>query len=203
MTVTRDAAHNLNQLRAMTDELDLFLAGGAPYREVLLPAPGGGWQTGTMSVGLMVDLVQALEHEEAALPPGSRQELAAAQARLDAARRRAAYGHLLARELHGQMDAWRYYLDECQTGEAGCASAYPAESRKRTRIDQLLREADRAGLDVRAERDRVAALDRRLRALFVAGPYVGPEATDWYRPEEHWWLFGRVKPDGAGSHAGA
>jgi hypothetical protein len=177
----------------MVAEIDAYLEAGSPYREIAVPQPGGGSRTGTMSVGLMLDMVEALREASGSLGPAERRELDAALAALDAARGRPAYRRVLLRELHGQMDAWRWFLGECAAGDPGCSEAYPTEARKRSRIHQLLAEADRIGLDVRQERDQTAALDKRLRDILTPPPGEPSGGSDSRAETDPWWLRGRVE----------
>lgn len=193
MTATRDAHDNARQLAAMAEHLDRLLDSESPYREVVVEEVGGGSRVATMSVGLILDLLAALKGQEEQLTEEEREALREARSwirTLRRARRDAYVGHLQT-ELKGQIDAWRWFLEDCAAGERTCAEAYPGEARKRTRIQQLLDEAETLNVDVGEQAMRVRGLDRTLRGMFQPGDYVGPEGREEVFPEdEHWWLYG-------------
>ena len=197
MTDSRDREDDLRRLVAMSAAFAAFLDSGAPYRELAVALPGGGMRRGTLSVGLLLDLLEGLGRDRSLLSPDQRARLDAAAAAVGKQRasRRDAYVGVLLRELRGQLDAWRWYLDECLAEDGECAESYPDEAGKRTRIEQLLDEADRLGACVAPERERLSRLDARLRAAWRSGPYVGPTgAGDRHPAPRHWWLYGRPAP---------
>lgn len=194
MTVLDDPGANLLQLEAMAESFDAYLDQASPYRDVAVQDPGDGARVMTMSIGLVLDLIEALERGEDELQPGERDRLAGARRTIRALRhgRPKDYERLLLRELKSQLDAWRWYLEDCERGARGCREAYGSESRKRTRIEQLLADADAVGADAAEARGRVARLDRQLRGLLEPGPFAGPAGTETRYPRKtHWWLYGR------------
>lgn len=194
MTVLEDPGANLLQLEAMAESFDAYLDQGSPYREVAVGDPEDGARVMTMSIGLVLDLLEALERREDELGPARRERLADARRTIRALRhgRPKDYERLLLREIKSQLDAWRWYLEDCERGARGCRDVYGSESRKRTRIQQLLAEAEAVGADAAEARHRVARLDQQLRGLLQPGPFAGPAGTEARYPKaSHWWLYGR------------
>jgi hypothetical protein len=176
MRAVADAGDALRRLSAMVDQIDAYLEAGAPYREIAIPRRGGGTEPGTMFIGLMLDLVGVVRAARS-LSPSEGAEMASDLAALEAARARRAYGQVLLRELRGQMEASRWFVDERVGGDGGSYDADPTEARRLSRIRQLLAEAEQIGLDVRADRDQAEALDRQVRGLVARtrrGPSVDP-----------------------------
>lgn len=194
MTVTDDPGRNLAQFVAMVGELDRYLELGKPYRGVVADWPGGGRQTVTLSLGVVRDLVTALERDAERLVPAERADFEAARERLRAVRsaRREAYGAMLRHELRSQLDSWRWFVDDCARDEDAAADRYPREVATRLRIEGLLEEAATVDADAADAQARATSLDDALRRHFASGAYCGPSGqAAHYGPERYWWLYGR------------
>ncbi|MFN2251781.1 MAG: hypothetical protein ACK2UL_07675 [Anaerolineae bacterium] len=188
-------ANDLARFEAMLEVFERYLDGTELYRKVPVDLPDGGHEIATMSVGVMLDLAEALWSASGSASDEESAAISAAFARFTHERdeNAAAYEEKLKRELRSNLDAWGYYIEDCKDGEATCADDFPSEVRKRMRITGLLAEAERRGFDVAAERARVAQLDADLRDLFVedAAVFHGPEGqAARYPATGFWWLYG-------------
>jgi hypothetical protein len=109
---------------------------------------------------------------------------------------RDAYGGKLQRELRGNLDAWRWFVDDCLAGAAECVDDYPSEARKRLRIQGLLVDGERGGVAMTDETRELARLDDDLRGVFDSDPraFCGPRGeADRYPESQYWWLYGRPR----------
>lgn len=193
-----DAGRDLIRFAAMLEAFERYLASSELYRKVTVDQTDGRHEIVTLSIGVMLDLADSLgRYFEGALatdPRSARDALT----RFDALRaaNHGAYREKLGRELRGNLDAWRWFVDDCRAGTAECVDDYPSEVRKRLRIHSLLAEGERRGLVVDDERRRAAALDDELRGVFApdSHSYCGPRGEDDRYPEPRfWWLYGRPR----------
>jgi len=95
-------------------------------------------------------------------------------------------------DLRGRLDAWAWFLDDYAKRPNEEAPYYPAQAHTRLAIELLLEElaGDSATEFVR----RLFALDQRLHADWINGPFVWHSALEHAFPRERfWWLFGRLK----------
>jgi hypothetical protein len=107
----------------------------------------------------------------------------------------AAYGAKLRQEVAALTGSWKWYIDGCEHGDDDCADTYTQEVWLRTRLHDLLAEAAQIGQDMAPEAAELDALDRRLRAVFSPGQYVGPAEEKAERDAAtHWWLYGSARP---------
>jgi hypothetical protein len=193
----QDLGHNLALLGAMVDQLASFLAGDDLTRKIVVEIGGHAVNT-TMSLGIMVDLVEALDRAAAGMLPSERQQLDGLVSRLEAVRatHARAYADKLGREVKSHLDAWEWFLDGCERGDDSCFDDYASEVWRRTRIQQLLREARALRVDDHEARTRLEALDGRLDAIIQFGDYCGPRGeADAYPRETCWWLYCRPVRD--------
>lgn len=157
-----DTPAALARLVAMVDEMDDLLAGGSPYRDLSIAVPGGGRHVDTLSIGIVLDLLEAVSRDADSLTPESRARLEAVRVDIDRRRRAPAYRGLVLRELRSQLHSWRWTADELREDDAGAADSRQATRRNRLRVRQLLREAEALGLDVREERAAASKLEQGL-----------------------------------------
>jgi hypothetical protein len=186
-------------LTELVGELERFLEADDVTRQVVYRGPRGP-RVVTLTLGGLLALIDRLERDAPNLLPDERQQLDEAVSTFENLRgvHAKAYHDALVRELKSQLDSWSWFVDECRRGDDACFDDYPAEAWIRTRVHELLHEADGQGYDVSAERERLAQLDDALQALFQYGDYIGPaDRQDIFSRDEHWWLFGRPVPDDA------
>jgi hypothetical protein len=191
----KDPADNLAILETMVDELEPYLESNDLVRQLVIQT-GDQTYAPKMSIGLVLDHLQTLQRDLADLAPPDRVRLEEASHRFTEirGRRRDAYAAKLRRELKSHMDSWSWFLDRCAEGEEGCVDDYPAETRIRTRIEELMDEARAAELPMKEEAARLSELDQRLDDMFRRGPYSGAtgDASE-YPPDRYWWLYGRPR----------
>jgi hypothetical protein len=182
--------------QAMADELTDYLMGDNLYRQLIVKTPGGVKQP-KMTIGALLENVQALGWEREHLSAQERQQLAAVEERIAIARGAfaAQWGALLRRELKALLDSWRWYLDDVGR-EADARERYGQEAHIRTRIELV--QAGLAGDPLAAEQRReLGDLDARLRAMLHGGGYAGPRGAEKrYPPSQAWWLYGQPAGEG-------
>ncbi len=200
MIPSHDPEINLAFLAAMIDHFKRFLTSDDLVRQLIMPVAGRNVRS-TMSLGLVLQLIDALERERTALPPRLRGELSDLVGRFEAIRDRhaVAYGDRLRRELKSHLDSWHWFLEACERGEESCFEDYRSEVWIRTRIHQLLAHGGDLGLDLDEAEHRLAVLDAKLRAVFRSGDYSGTRGDEATHPREvYWWLYGHpVRTPGA------
>ena len=156
----------LTILAALLDQMPAYLASDAVFRPVMVQE-GGLHQTATLTIGNVLDLFKRLGDLGSGTGPGTdRQRLAELRSRFDVLRtsQHAAYGAKLGRELKGQLDSWRWSVDDAVRGGDGPGGDDRPDPGLRARIEQLLTEAKGQGIDVTEARRRMAELDERLRS---------------------------------------
>jgi hypothetical protein len=179
----------------MAGELTDYLMGDNLYRQLMVKTPGGVKQP-KMTIGALLENVQALGWERERLDVEQQRQLAAIEERIAIARGAfaAQWGALLRRELKALLDSWRWYLDDAAR-EADARERYGQEAHIRTRIDLV--QAELAGDPLAAEQRRdLSDLDARLRGMLHGGGYAGPRgAENRYPAGRAWWLYGRPAGD--------
>ncbi|WP_448593263.1 hypothetical protein [Thermoflexus hugenholtzii] len=148
------------------------------------------------SVGGLLESLRRLEARREELPPGAQAELEAVRGQLERVREvhPDRYRRKVERELSSRLDAWSWYLEDYEERPEEAAVSYPAQVHIRVKIDLLLEEAERLGLEVQPAQRRVEALDQRLRRHWVPGPFLWEEALQRAFPRERfWWLYGRLR----------
>lgn len=183
---------NLEVFDVMVDEMEAYLESDDLTRQLVVQTDEGT-QMPNMTIGLMLDYYQALQRQVPNMLPRQREGLERIITRFEDTRdtRIDAYGDKLRREMKSHMDAWAWFLENCEDGEASCVEDYPSEVWRRTRLEDLRDEARGVELDISQQVARLEKLDRDLDDLFHAGEYVGREGTESERPKDtYWWLYG-------------
>jgi len=192
MMDTQDPGRNTALLGAMVDALEEHLASEDLSREVVAETREGPVPA-TMTLGMVIGLVRALEREMPNMLPLERERADAAFSRFERERRvhLAAYGDKMRREIAADLEAWQRFLEACEGGEDACFEAYVSEAWIRTRLQQLFQEAHSLGIDLGELRERRVEVDDRLRGLFRLGDFIGDaDEAPFYPAEEYWWLYG-------------
>ena len=181
--------------QAMADELTDYLMGGNLYRQLMVKTPGGLKQP-KMTIGALLENVQALSWERARLTAAQRDQLAAIEDHIVVARGAfaAPWVGLLRRELKALLDSWKWYLEDAGR-DADARERYGQEAHIRTRIDIV--QAELAGDPLAAEQRReLGNLDAQLRAMLAGSSYAGPRGSESRYPASRaWWLYGRPGGD--------
>ncbi len=98
------------------------------------------------------------------------------------------------REMAGHLASWSWYLDNLARGEEAALEDYPREVWIRTRLQQLVAEAESLGVDVQAEVARLATLDRKLRSLVEPCPGAEQQLeAQEVGTSDAWWLHVRPR----------
>ncbi len=146
------------------------------------------------SLGGLLESLRRLEALRDALPPRAQAEVEALRAQLDRVRERhrARYQRKLERELSSRLDTWAWYLEDYAQRPEEVTPSYPAQVPIRLKIELLLEEAERLGMDVGNARNRIRALDQALRRHWRPGPFLWEEPLQAaFPPDRFWWLYGR------------
>jgi hypothetical protein len=177
---------------AMADELESYLKSNALFWEPNRRRPGGS-DLPKLTLGGLLLARQRLETSRPRLTPDQLRALDRAGRELahHRAQGRTRYQAKLARDLRSRLDAWAWYLDDCQEQGETASVYYPRQVETRVKVDLLLDEAVAVGLEVEEARQRLAALDERLRVDFVPGEFcwVEPLAAG-FPAERFWYLWG-------------
>lgn len=185
-----DAESAARELRAMGAALEDYLLDESLFKTIGVPAERGDTLI-KMTLGAMLERIAALDEQ------GSAPDVVAdARAALDHARSMMGdrYFARLAREAKSYTDSWNWFLQNCWEGAASCAADYPTEVAARLRLARLLDEGE-GRPELAEQRQRIQALDERLRAIWEPAPHallVGDESR--YPRERYWWLYGRPAP---------
>ncbi|MCS6965016.1 hypothetical protein [Thermoflexus sp.] len=150
----------------------------------------------SFSLGGLLESLRRLEALQAQLPPRARSDLELLKARLERVReaQRDRYQQKLERELSSRLDAWAWYLEDYERHPEEAAASYPAQVHIRLKIDLLLEEGERLGLDMGKIQSRLRALDQTLRRNWTPGPFLWEKALQAaFPPDRFWWLYGRPR----------
>jgi hypothetical protein len=183
--ITRDVA----LCEAMADEIKAYLKSNALFWEPDRRRPGGS-ELPKLTLGGLLLARQRLETSRQHLRPDQLWALGRAGRELAHHRSqwRTRYQTKLARDLRSRLDAWAWYLDEAASVH------YPRQVETRVKIDLLLDEAVEVELEARKARQRLAALDERLRVDFVPGDFCWAEPLAVGFPvERFWYLWGALE----------
>ncbi len=191
--ITRDAA----LCAAMADELDDYLKSDELFWEPSRRRPGGP-DLPKLTLGGLLLALRRLETLRDYLTPDQSHALTRARRELDYQKRqrRTRYQNKLARDLRSRLDAWAWYLDDCQQQGEAVVAHYTRQVETRVKADLLLDEAGEIGLDVAELRQRQTALDERLRADFHSGDFCWTgELTAGFPAQRFWYLWGQPRKE--------
>ncbi len=95
-------------------------------------------------------------------------------------------------ELDVRLRQWERFLSSRQDGEGGSVAYYAASVETRVMLTALVDELETGPYQLPARAiDKLALLDRQLRANWREGAFIWPAA--WrpaYPPDDYWWLYG-------------
>jgi hypothetical protein len=191
--IARDAALSA----AMADEIKDYLKSDVLFWEPDRRRPGGA-QLLKLTIGGLLLAMRRLETLRDHLNPDQLRALARAGRELAFQKRewRGRFQTKLARDLRSQLNAWAWYLEDCEGQGESAIVHYPRQVETRVKIDLLLDEANGVELDVQESRQRQIALDRQLRADFLPGDFcwLDPLAAG-FPQDRFWYLWGRPSED--------
>ncbi len=185
-----NAGRDLALLAAMVEQLDSFLTRREVTRRLVFEWRGRRLAA-TMSLGILLNLTARLRDLAPSLPADQQERLQGLLRQVEKLRELRAedYAAALRREVKSHLDSWSWYLESLSRGEQAAIDDYGSEVWIRTRLAQLLDEAQRIGLEVQAEARRLADCDRRLRDLVEPRPETGADgAMDADTNADSWWL---------------
>ena len=103
------------------------------------------------------------------------------------------YRNKLLRDLRGRLDAWAWYLDDCQSQGESASVFYTRQVETLVKADLLLEELAEVELNVEGSQQRSSALDERLRANFSPGDFCWPAPlATGFANDRFWYLWGRL-----------
>ena len=186
-----DLTPDLNACQAMAEEFEAYLKSDVLYWQMDASRPGGD-RLPKLTVGGFLE--RAWQLRAASLSSTQHATLDEAMRKFESARdaHRSRYVTRVLHDLRGRLDAWAWFLDDYAKRPNEEAPYYPARAHTRLAIELLLEElaGDSAAEFVR----RLFALDQRLRADWIDGPFVWHMALAHAFPRERlWWLYGRLK----------
>ncbi len=191
--VARDAA----LCEAMADEIGEYLKSSELFWEPNRRRPGGT-DLPKLTIGGLLLAIQRLETLRGHLTTDQAETLVRVKEALATQKSqwRLRYQNKLARDLRSRLDAWAWYLDDCEAQGESAIVHYPRQVETRVKIDLLLDEAAEVGLEVKESRQRLGALDERLRLVFSRGDFVWiePLATG-FQTDRFWYLWGQPRKD--------
>ena len=191
--IARDAA----LCEAMADEIKEYLKSNELFWEPNRHRPGGA-DLPKLTIGGLLLAMRRLETLRDRLNPDQEKALTRAGQELafQKSRWRLRYQNKLARDLRSRLDAWAWYLDDCQRQGKSAIVHYARQVETRVKFDLLLDEAMEVGLEVKESHKRQAALDERLRALFAKGDSCWiSELAAGFPPDRFWYLYGFPRKD--------
>ena len=186
-----DPTPDLIACQAMAEEFEAYLESDVLYWQMDTLRPGGD-RLPKLTVGGFLE--RAWRLRAASLSPTLRATLDEAMRKFELARdaHRSRYVTRALHDLRGRLDAWAWFLDDYAKRPNEEAPYYPAQAHTRLAIELLLEEL--AGDSATEFMRRLFALDQRLHADWIDGPFVWHSALVHAFPRERfWWLFGRLK----------
>ena len=186
-----DPAPDLIACQAMAEEFEAYLESDVLYWQMDASRPGGD-QLPKLTVGGFLERAGRLR--AAPLSPTQHATLDEAMRKFELARdaHRSRYVTRVLHDLRGRFDAWAWFLDDYAKRPNEEAPYYPAQVHTRLAIELLLEEL--AGDSATEFIRRLFALDQRLRADWIDGPFVWHSTLAHAFPrEQFWWLHGRLK----------
>ena len=186
-----DPTPDLIACQAMAEELEAYLESDILYWQMDTLRPGGD-KLPKLTVGGFLERAWRLR----AAPLSTKQlaTLDTAMRKFESVRdaHRSRYMSRVLHDLRGRLDAWAWFLDDYAKRPNEEAPYYPARAHTRLAIELLLEEL--AGNSTTEFTRRLHALDQRLRADWIDGPFVWHIAMAHAFPRERfWWLYGRLK----------
>jgi hypothetical protein len=186
-----DPTPDLIACQAMAEEFEAYLESDVLYWQMDALRPGGD-QLPKLTVGGFLERARRLR--AAPLSTAQRTMLDEATRKFESVRDayRSRYESRVLHDLRGRLDAWAWFLDDYAKLPNEEAPYYPARAHTRLAIQLLLEELAE---DSATEFTRsLFALDQRLRADWIDGPFVWHSTLAHAFPRERfWWLYGRLK----------
>jgi hypothetical protein len=179
----------------MADEMEAYLQSDVLYWQMDASRPGGD-QLPKLTVGGFLE--RACRLRAASLSSSQRVVLDESVRCFEQARdmQHARYVERAVHDLRGRLDAWQWFLDDYARQPEEQAPYYPAQAHTRLAAELLMGELENLPRAAEFAR-RLAALDERLRADWIDGPFVWHAAlAPGFPRERFWWLYGKLKPSG-------
>ena len=188
-TVAATPQEDLAVVRAMVQELEDYLLGDQVYRTLVIPTEHGQERVQSSGGDLLARL-HKLHGQEALLSLDERIQLHELDRQVADITHR--FHHqwrtLLVRELKARLNSLKWYLDEYESDRRSGRVNYPFKIRNRQRIAEIWKALqDDPPPNLAAE---IAAVDKRLRAITVAAPFVWDDKVrSVYPQDEYWYLY--------------
>jgi hypothetical protein len=186
-----DPTPDLIACQAMAEEFEAYLESDVLYWQMDASQPGGD-PLPKLTVGGFLE--RAWRLLAAPLSTTQHATLDEAMRKFELARdaHRSRYVTRVLHDLRGRLDTWAWFLDDYAKRPDEEAPYYPAQVHTRLAIELLLEEL--AGDSATEFIRRLFALDQRLHADWIDGPFVWHMALAHAFPRERfWWLYGRLK----------
>jgi hypothetical protein len=182
---------------AMADEMEDYVESNVLFWEPNRRRPGGA-DLPKLTLGGLFLAMRRLETLHDHLNPDQAEALVRAgrEQTFQRSQWQTRYQTKLRRELRSRLDTWAWYLDDCKQQGESAIIFYPRQVETRVKIDLLLDEADKAGLEVEASRARQVALDQRLGTFFTVDEFCWiEELAAGFPPDRFWYLWGKPRKD--------
>lgn len=166
--------------QAALDELETYLLSNELYWQLSVP----GISLSRLTLGQLLLTRLRIQARGFLLPEE--------EDRLEQIRRRwpAAWEKKARREFNSRLNLWKNYLEDYFESPSNYAADYPQEVRLRVILALLRQEISPPP----PEEETLAALDARLRTVFIPGPFVWEANLCAVFPQQTWWyLYGRLK----------
>jgi len=186
-----DPTSDLAACQAMAEEFEAYLKSDVLYWQMDASRPGGD-RLPKLTVGGFLE--RAWRLRAASLSPTQRATLGEAMRKFELARdaHHSRYVTRVLHDLRARLDAWAWFLDDYAKRPNEEMPYYPAQAHTRLAIELLLEEL--AGDSATEFIRRLFALDQRLHADWIDGPFVWHTTLAHAFPrEQFWWLYGRLK----------
>lgn len=147
-----------------------------------------------LTIGAWLEAVWRVRAVESSLDAQQRAILNDALAEAQRVRRLwpALYERKAQREFKSRLDSWTWYLDDVLNASAGISptgAGYVEQVHTRFKLELLRRDVSQPAEQV----TRLDVADRRLRARFVAGPFIwDPALQPAAPPNAFWFLYGQL-----------
>ncbi len=126
-------------LKAMVDELNGYLLRGSLYHQMLVDTPSGTQQP-VMTLGALLENLEALRQQEGSMTSEQRDELSNLIAQGETVRRQQPdrWRDALRRELKALLNSWKWSLEDAERGDRRLDPN--DEARRASRLDIIRRE---------------------------------------------------------------
>lgn len=187
--------YNLQFFELAVRDLEQYLLSKVVFWNLGADSPEGGPPFPKLTLGGLKIIRNELDVQEPALSGTQHERLERARERLESLRAnwRVAWEKKAVGELNNRLNLWGSYLEDLFQGRAS-ADGYSIQAGNRVMAEYTFGWGSPQLEDSTLE-DRLQAIDSRLRARFLPGPFLwDPALQSVYPTDRFWFLYGKPRP---------